>query len=364
MKKVVAVTHSSKKDEILRELKEAGVMEIRSSEENEVLEKLGLERGEGSWVRVEASENLSRIENIIEALREVRKGEHRIKSLGEYEELIREIPSRPEKLSRTFEEIAERLYYLEEKVSNLSTSLNDVRKELEEFRGHRKVLERLEKFNLGPKDLRGFKQTVALLGTLPKEEVPALEEDLKEKVSTYILERREEDKKRDIIILMAFAQEEAEVTRMLRLRQFEETTIPLKIVPYTLQEARSKVEENIEELKEEEGKILQELQEIASQEMDDLMRYKEFLNAARTIDEIHTKFSRTRDTLIFQGWVPSNKADDVKKLIQEHSDGHSIVDIQEPDEGDQPPYPSQQSQGYQTSGSSDEQLWIPQLQRS
>lgn len=337
MKKLVAVVHTSRKDEILRELKEAGAVEIRASTENEFLEKLDLKKGESSWIRVEASENLSRIENILEALAEVSPDKKKISSLGEFEELIRGIPSNGEEISKTFEEISEKLYFLEERVINLSNSLNNGRKDLEEFENYRSVVERLEKFNIGPKDLRGFRRTIALFGELPREELPLVEKELQERLPAYILESGVLDKKRVAIVLITFAGQEAEVTRLLRLHKFEEIELSLRIIPYSLEEAGRKIDENIEELREEEKKLLQEMQEIASTELENLLRYREFLSATKTIDEVHTKFSRTKQTYVFQGWVPSTRASEVKGLIKDYSGGHGIVEIQEPGEEDDPP---------------------------
>ncbi len=337
MKKIMAVVHRSRKDDILKELKEKGTVEIRDASDSDILEKMSLDRGKSSWVRIEASENISKIDGIIDVLSQASEDSQRITSLGKYKELIRGIPSNHKEISIAFEEIAERLFLIEDKVTNLNNNLNSIRKEIEEFEGYKNIVKRLEKFNIGPKNLRGLMKTHAFFGNVPKDDLPAVEEELNVKLPAYVLENMELDKKIDIIILITYSEYEAEVTRILRTHHFEEIEIPLKIIPYTLGETKVKIDENLKELKEEEENILDELKEIASKEMENLLRYREFLSAARKLDEVNRKFASTRDTYIFQGWVPRSKAEDIKELIEELSEGECIVEINEPEKGDTPP---------------------------
>ncbi len=337
MKKIVAVVHKSRKDEILKVLKDKGVVEIRDADESDLFEKLSLDRGKSSWMRIEASENISKIDGILDVLKQVSKVDLKLSSLGEYEELIKGIPSNKDEISKAFEEIAEKLFFLDEKVGNLNNNLNNIRKEMEEFESYGSILEKLEKFNLGPRDLRGFKKTYAFFGIIPKEHIESVKEELNRKLPVYILESRDYDKKRDIVILIVHSEHETDVTRILRIHQFEEIGIPLRIIPYTLEEARVKIEENLKELKDEEKEILKELGEIASKEIENLLKYREFLSAVRKLDEINTKFATTRDTYIFQGWVPADKVNEVKRLIEDVSNGECIIEIREPSHGDKPP---------------------------
>ncbi len=337
MKKIVAVVHKSRKDDILKELKEKGAVEIRDASDNDILDKMALDKGKSSWVRIEASENISKIDGIIDVLSQTLEKSPKITSLGKYEELIRGIPSNHKEISIAFEEIAERLFLVEDKVINLNNNLNSVRKEIEEFEGYKNIVTKLEKFNIGPGNLRGLMKTHAFFGNIPKDGLPAMKEELNVKLPVYVLENMELDKKIDTIILITYSEYEAEVTRILRTHHFEEIDIPLKIIPYTLEETKVKVKENLKELREEDKNILDELKEIASKEMGNLLRYREFLSAARKLDEVNRKFASTRDTYIFQGWVPSSKSDDIKKLIEELSEGKGIVEINEPEKGDTPP---------------------------
>ncbi len=337
MKKIVAVIHKSRKDEILKEIKERGVVEIRDVEESEIFRELSLERGEGSWVRIEASELISKIDSILDVLRIVIDKEPKIDSLGEFEELIREIPADKKKISKAFEQIAERLFFLEDKVSNLSASLNETKKDLEEFESYKGIVDILSKFNLGPSDLRGLVKSRAFLGTIPKEELAGVEEELNSREIPFIMDTKELDKKKAAIILITLAEHEADVARILRIKRFEEIGIPIRIIPYTLEEATEKIQQEIKELREEEKKLLREIEEISREELENLLRYREFLSAARQLDEVNFKFGTTRETYMFQGWVPAEKAEEVKNLIIDLAKGEAIVQISSPSHEDTPP---------------------------
>ena len=207
MKKIVAVVHKSRKDDILKELKEKGAVEIRDASDSDILDKMSLDKGKSSWVRIEASENISKIDGIIDVLSQTLEKSPKITSLGKYEELIRGIPSNHKEISIAFEEIAERLFLVEDKVINLNNNLNSVRKEIEEFEGYKNIVTKLEKFNIGPGNLRGLMKTHAFFGNIPKEDIPAVEEELNVELPVYVIENMELDKKTDTIILITRSEE-------------------------------------------------------------------------------------------------------------------------------------------------------------
>jgi len=321
------------------ELKDKGVIHFinSASDGSELVEKLKLKAAGGSWVRIEASENISKIENLLEILRQAFPEEVESPPLGDLEDIARKLPASEDEVKQAFEEIAERLFFLEDRVLALNNRLAEVRKEKEELQSFRATLEKLEVFGLGPRDLRGLKYTSIFFGVIPKEEIAAVEESVGKITDLYILETKEISKKQALIVLIVLKKYEADVSRQLRIHRFEEVNIPLRLIPYTLEEAKRKIEENAATLEKDEKEIINQLREIANKEMGNLLRYKRFLTIAKTVDEANLNFLKTASTYYLAGWVPAARVNEVVDIIEKTTGGACVVEVSEPDEEETPP---------------------------
>ncbi len=339
MKKVEAVLLEEHKNRVLKELKDKGVIHFinSSSDGNELMEKLKLRSAGGSWIRIEASENISKIENLLEILRQAFPEEIESPPLGDLEEIARKLPASEDEVKKAFEEIAERLFFLEDRVLALNNRLAEVRKEKEELQNFRVTLKKLEVFGLGPKDLRGMKYTTIFFGVIPKEEIAAVEESVAGITDLYILETKEISKKQALLVLIVLKKYEADVSRQLRIHRFEEVSIPLRLIPYTLEEAKRKVDENAAALEKDEKEIINQLREIANREMGNLIRYRRFLTIAKTVDEANLNFLMTKSTYYLAGWVPASHVQEVVDIIEKTTGGACVVEVSEPEEEETPP---------------------------
>ncbi len=339
MKKVEAVLLEEHKNSVLKELKDKGVIHFinSASDGSELVEKLKLKAAGGSWIRIEASENISKIENLLEILRQAFPEEVESPPLGDLEDIARKLPASEDEVKQAFEEIAERLFFLEDRVLALNNRLAEVRKEKEELQSFRATLEKLEVFGLGPRDLRGLKYTSIFFGVIPKEEIAAVEESVGKITDLYILETKEISKKQALIVLIVLKKYEADVSRQLRIHRFEEVNIPLRLIPYTLEEAKRKIEENAATLEKDEKEIINQLREIANKEMGNLLRYKRFLTIAKTVDEANLNFLKTASTYYLAGWVPAARVNEVVDIIEKTTGGACVVEVSEPDEEETPP---------------------------
>ncbi len=334
MKKLEALVLAEHKDEVLRVIKDTGAVHfINLSEDAETLGSL--ESAGAGWFRVEAAEYLSRIENILEALRQVHQAE--VDSLGELEPVARKLPVVDEEVKRVFEEIDEKLFFLGERVGSLNTRLSEIRKEREELRGHRETLSKLELMGIGPKDMRALKHVSLFLGTMPAEEVESFTKELAEITDMYLMESKRLDKKHVLLLVGVLSRYEVEVSRALRLRRFEELSIPLRLIPYSLEDAKRLLQEQAERLEREEREVLEELRKIAEAEMASLLRYQMFLSAAKRVDEANLNMLRTRKTYVFSGWVPEERMEEVRRAIEDATKGACVVSFREPEEHELPP---------------------------
>ncbi|NOZ83061.1 MAG: hypothetical protein GXN98_04540, partial [Euryarchaeota archaeon] len=164
--------------------------------------------------------------------------------------------------------------------------------------------------------MRALKHVSLFLGTMPAEEVEPFTKELAELTDLYLMETRKLDKKHALLLVGVLSRYEVEVSRALRLRRFEELSIPLRLIPYSLDDARRLLKEQAERLEKEEQEVLQELKKIAEAEMETLLRYQLFLNAAKRVDEANLNMLRTRKTYVFSGWVPEERTEEVRRAIE------------------------------------------------
>ena len=334
MRKLEALVLAEHKDDVLRAVKDTGAVHFINLTEN--AEALGRLQSAGtSRLRAEVAELLSKIENILEVFRQIHQAE--VDSMGELEPAARRLPVVDGEVRRVFEEIAEKLFFLGDRVGSLNARLSEIRKEKEELRGYQDTLRKLEIMGIGPKDMRALKHVSLFLGSMPAEEVEPFQKELANITDLYLMETKKLDKKHVLVLVGVLSRYEVDVSRALRLRRFEEITIPLRLIPYSLEDARRVVKEQAERLEKEEGEVLQELKKVAEAEMETLLRYQMFLNAARRVDEANQNMLRTRKTYVFSGWVPQERTEEVRRAIESATGGACIVSFREPEEHELPP---------------------------
>lgn len=337
MKKLSAVILEEKKDEVLRELKERGIIQLMDAPKNPELKDLELASVPSSWIRAKAAEYLARVDNILESFKLVESDRASPLLKNFFEEKVEkaQVPeTSPESL---FGEVEDRLYVVEDKVTRISSRLESLKKEKEELDNSKNTLSVLQKLGVGPKDLRGYRSIRAPIGILPTKELKNLEENIEELTKNYLLYSGEINKRNSVISPIFFKEHEVEITKILRISHFEEIQIPLKLRGYGSEEASSKIESELASLEKEEKELLKELGEIAAKEKNKLLQIKELLEVEEFLDEANTLFGKTAKTYILSGWVPSNRVREVVNTVQKSSDNYCTISIEDPKKEDKPP---------------------------
>jgi V/A-type H+-transporting ATPase subunit I len=334
MKKITAVILEEKKDPVLRELKEHGMLQFMDAAQSELFQEMDLGSASPSGAHVKASELLSRINNILDSFRVLEKGKSFLRGLipPEVEKApVEECP--PEVF---FENIKNRLNPIEKKIRKITAGLERLKKEKEDLKVAEKGVVLLEKIGVSPKDLRGYKKVRVYAGTIPEKELEALEDDLAQVAENYILVKGEADKK-ILPVLIVTLKDQEEVGRHLRLRRFEEFQFPMGYRTGTLKEVKSKLEETSKRIKEEEEKLLKELQEVEKEEKLNLLRMKELLQIEKYLDEASHFFGKTSKTYLLKAWVPALYVDRAVDVIRKAAGGYSTISVEDPEEKEEPP---------------------------
>ena len=335
MMKLSAVILEDKIEPVLRELKEHGMLQFMDAAESELFREIELSSASPSGVHVRASELLSRINNILDSFRALEKKKPLLQSLVPEE--VERVPVEELPPEVFFEDIRQKLEPIEEKVRRITSALERIKKQKEDLKAAEKGIALLEKLKVSPSDLWGYRKIKVYAGTVPERELEALREDLEKAAEDCILVTGEAEKKSVPILIAVMKEYEGDVGRYLRLRRFEELQIPFEYRGGTLGEVKRKLKETSKRLKEEEGKLLEELREVERSERINLMRMRELLQIEKYLDETSQYFGKTSKTYLLKAWVPAPYVGKVTELIRKASDGYCSISVEEPEEKEDPP---------------------------
>ncbi len=335
MKKVSAVILEEKKEPVLRELKERGLIQLIDASESDDFKDLELKSAAPSWVRIEANELISRVNNILDAFKLLKKDRSLLKTL--LPEEASKAPTTELPPTTFFEEMEGRVHPLEEEVKEITGKLEELKKEGEEFEGAKEGVALIKKIRVSPKELYGYRVLRVSAGLLPKRELQHLTADIDNLGVDYLFFHEKADKKNEVALIGYLMEHEVEVNKILRMRRFEELQFPLQFRAYSIEEAEAKITEGIELIAKEEEELLKRLEDIEKTERLNILRMKESLQIEKYLDETNQFFGRTHKTYLLKGWVPHNFVDMVREVITRSSDGYCSISVREPMEGEEPP---------------------------
>lgn len=92
-----------------------------------------------------------------------------------------------------------------------------------------------------------------------------------------------------------------------------------------------KSESELESIAREKESVLNELADISAEWFEKLRALKEELEIEKQRSEVFSSFGETEKTVMFEGWVPEKKLKQTLVTIETSTEGHSIVDVTDPD---------------------------------
>jgi len=131
------------------------------------------------------------------------------------------------------------------------------------------------------------------------------------------------------LVVVTLQQHNDEVLSQLRKLEFERFEFsglsgkPGEIV--------QKSESELESIASEKESVLNELADISAEWFEKLRALKEELEIEKQRSEVFSSFGETEKTVMFEGWVPEKKLKKALLTIDTSTEGHSIVDVTDPD---------------------------------
>ena len=129
-----------------------------------------------------------------------------------------------------------------------------------------------------------------------------------------------------VVTLQKNADEVLSQLRKLEFERFEFSGISGKP-----DEIIQKSESELESVAREKESILNELAEVSAEWFEKLRALKEELEIEKQRSEVFSSFGETEKTVMFEGWVPEKKLKKALLTIDTSTEGHSIVDVTDPD---------------------------------
>src|SRR3990172_1310145 len=171
MKKVSAVVLDDKKDDLMRDLKERGLIQFLDVNNSPSFKDFEVPPAAPSWVHIKAAEYLSRVDAVLDAFKGVgpEAGSSMIGEMMEREE--ERVPVTEAPAEEFFGGLEARVKVLEERVGGISSRLERLKKEKEDLQNSREAVAILKRLGVGPRDLVGYANLKALTGVLPTSEV-------------------------------------------------------------------------------------------------------------------------------------------------------------------------------------------------
>lgn len=144
-----------------------------------------------------------------------------------------------------------------------------------------------------------------------------------------VFDQEDESKGFKILVIVTLKTHNEEVLSQLRKMEFERFEFsglsgkPSEII--------QKSESELESISREKESVLNDLAEVSAEWFEQLRALKEELEIEKQRNEVFSSFGETEKTVLFEGWVPEKKLKKALLTIETSTEGHSIVDVTDPD---------------------------------
>ena len=216
--------------------------------------------------------------------------------------------------------IEEKLAALDAEKSELNNALN--------------VANKLKNIDIDLSDLEETKYTTAVAGKIASAQLDEFKKEASS-ITDKIVILEHAEKETTVLFVITLKEHSIEISSVLRKFEFElYDTSELSGKPSAIiQNAESR----LAQIESEKTGLMDTLADIAEKWIADLEVLKEQLEIEKNRNEIFASFGETEKTIMMEGWVTSKNLDKALDIIKTASDGHSIVEVTDPEDGDDIP---------------------------
>jgi len=334
MKKVSLVVHNNYVENVIKNLHEAGLMEIIDIDKDnpEVLvefEKASMHSDAGLCTNYEL-----RLTRLIDILRGISSKKSGIKAMLH--------PKLPE-LTMVEDCSLEEIYSLtegilgeiEKEIIDDENKINEIAEKIEDVSLDIKSLTYLKDFNINISDVGKTDYVIVKVGKTY--DLSTLESEINklDKATIYSKQFGKGKQVEWSVLIATHISEEDKIERICREKI---TEFDLRNLSGTPEEAlKSQIKEKKNIIKEK-RQIITNLRHTAERQLHELLALREQIKLERIRKEISKNFAQTNSTYIIKGWVLEKNENDLQKLVTKVSKDHIICNFEKPSQNpDNPP---------------------------
>ncbi|AIS31650.1 MULTISPECIES: V-type ATP synthase subunit I [Methanobacterium] len=228
-----------------------------------------------------------------------------------------------QKAEKILGEVESKTKPLEEKINQLDSRKTELENAL-------RVARNLSNFNVDLGLLEESDYVSVIAGKLSLESYDKFMGNLKDLTDEIVVfDQDSESKGFKILVVVTVNKHAEEVLSQLRKMEFERFEfLGLSGKP---DELIGKSQSELESIAREKESILNQLADISAEWFEELRALKEELEIEKQRNEVFSSFGETEKTVLFEGWVPEKKLKNALLTIDTSTEGHSIVDVTDPD---------------------------------
>ena len=228
---------------------------------------------------------------------------------------------------RGLDEVQREVPDLEDRVESVRKEIESIERELQEVKNVRKFLRRVKGSGLNFEDLKGTETLDAFVGKIDAAK-------LEENADTDSFEVFHGDGAKIVI----YSPDE-DFEQVLASSAREEYAVPQEDYSGSIESFLQEKKDEVNQLKQEKENEKEKLQEISREWRSSLESVEEFLTEKVEKAEAPLKFATTKKAFVAEGWIPSDRFEEVQEVLCEATSGS--IHIEEEDwkeeEGENPP---------------------------
>ena len=336
MQKLSIVTLDKYAKDTINLLHEKGVVQIEDISENiqEKEEFEGLEPSKQDPVASKLASLSMKASSIIDTLESAEKSTGIVDVIKGYiSPKIIDGKEVEETDSETLVDKASEIIEKVESVTNpIEARMNEIGSEKAKYNDSLKIATELKSFDIDFGDLQDTKYTHVICGKLPEENMTKAENaisEITEKAELIKSTVTSEDGSKPIMIICSVEFEES-ISGVLRRLELEK--LDINGLSGNPEEIITNSSEKLTALEKEKEECYKDLREISQRSKEALLIINEELEIEKEKIEIFSHFGQTNSTKMFEAWIPKNNVDQTLSLIDEVTDGHSVIEVTNPND--------------------------------
>ncbi len=320
MKRVDILVPGDRKEAVVRELKESGILELIDVRESDI-DKGGISE---SYPKV--SEMINLIEEALDSLDIVApKKKDAVGKVKVHEEDTGKLLSRAEKKRGTIE----RIISMKEELK----ALGDRKAKLEETE---KTLSLLRSLGVDPRSVSGHEFVSVFLGRISGKDLENAAREIDKLTRKYFLKTSSLDGDQMLMAMAVPKEFDEPAAKSLNMNGFDALKIPDDISDSSLESAKNMMIKEFGVIAAKELELKAKLKE-SLKHRNELLVLLELLMIEKKLDESDMLFGKTKLTNLISAWVPGKKLGELESIVDASTGNAYNITSRGPEKGETPP---------------------------